>query len=1037
MASSFQHSMPLRNHRTAPIFDSSNPHSLRRYFQDLLWLFEACGVSSDTKRKQYATYYLPIPESDVWTSLSEFDDPQTSFKAFQVTIFALYPETSLDRLYSLVKLQKLVSQTSQADLSSLESLATFYRQFLAHSSFLLRKDRISPREQSQMFLDAIPSRFRSQIASRLKLKFPDHYFDDTHPLSRIFEAAKFVYTFPSSQAVPESSLQLPSPSFDVSNQISHLSLPFDVAKLLEQATKSILDPIVAQLTAAAPESSYSSKLPPVSSQTIPIASTPPVQVPKSPRCFYCAEGGHTIQACPKVEEDLALGRCSRTQLGRVVLPSGADIPRGLSGESLRERLFKLQQSLPSSLEPQKSSHEAPVVAEEPLSRIYTTDPRTFAQLKQELAALRSSVPRPSDSFPSSQKSPPSSQIPQQSFQYHPSSQKFSEASKSHYTSSHLVSKSLEAPCTFHKSPPCPLARKSLQGFEIDSARSKSTQTSQHRPKMVRFEPELSQKAPTGAQSFLDSSKVFGLEKWLKEEYPDGVVVRNCRPSAQVFFQSSKPALSASQNAPASSKSHFVAPNSLQSLPISQDTPSNSQHLISSKIAPNSSKIVRDCSRNLAEHRSACSESINTFSTLLCSLSPQLHPQSSQTSPAAVLPFPQIPLSSPSSQTSPAVFQSASMSPAAPSLSQKLLPLLQHPQTSSQRFPDLVSSNNLRSTSQMSPKLSSLHTMSSQIALESPASLYTFSKSIPYPPVQQSPPDLAESAPALQTAQTSYPTSTSIRSSSEDSQKQPVGVQSSTSRPKVVDFDIWLKEEYPGIVLRRDQSQASQLPLQSSLHPSQASQIVPASSKLPEPISKSSQSLSASPSLSTCAQPSIPWKTKPNLSEIVAYRRTSLSEHSSTSSESISTDSTSISMLSLLASPPAIPPAVAVSPSSLSPEYIAEVVASPHASSNTPPTHILDLTPHEIAPKVPIDLISPQASPTYIPDTLSTTPDISQVENRSQTFSKVVEHRLEHRQGPLDVSRHSSLPTPPESPKSTPASISTRFSNQKASPTASV
>ena len=652
-------SMPPRKHRTAPSFDSTDPYALHQYFQDLLCLFEACGVSSDFERKKFAVGYLPIAEADVWTSLPEFDDPQTSFKEFQVAIFALYPETSSDRLYSFVELQKLVSNTFRAQLSSLESLATFHCQFLAHSSFLLRNNRLSPREQSQMFLEAIPSDFRSKIDARLQLKFPDHYIDDVHPLSRVFEAAKFVYSLALSQTAPESSHQPSIPSPEVSNQSPSLSTSLDIPKLLEQATKSILDPLVTQLVAAPPQSS-----------SIPIAATLSVRVPKPPRCFYCAGTGHTVQACPTVEEDLALGRCSRTQLGRVVLPSGAEIPRGLSGESLRERLFKSQQSLPSSLEPQKSSQEAPVVAEEPLSRIYTTDPRTFAQLKQELAALRSSAPRPSDSFLSSQKSPPSSQIPQQSFQCRPSSQKFAEAPKSHYTSSHLVSKSPEAPCTFHKSPPCPLARKSLQEFEIDSARSESTQTSQHRPKAVRFEPELSQKAPTGVQSSLDSSKAFCLEKWLKEEYPDGIVIRNRRPSTQVFFQSSKPAPPASQNAPASSKSHFVAPNSLQSLPISQSTPSSSQHSISSKIAPNSSEIVRDCSRNLAEHRSACSESIDAFSTSLCSLSRQLRPQSSQTSPAAVLPFPQIPLSSPSSQMSPAGFQSPSISPAAPSSSQK-------------------------------------------------------------------------------------------------------------------------------------------------------------------------------------------------------------------------------------------------------------------------------------------------------------------------------------------------------------------------------
>ncbi|KAJ3473755.1 hypothetical protein NLI96_g12839 [Meripilus lineatus] len=133
----------------------------------------------------------------------------------------------------------------------------------------------------------------------------------------------------------------------------------------------------------------------------------------------------------------------------------------------------------------------------------------------------------------------------------------------------------------------------------------------------------------------------------------------------------------------------------------------------------------------------------------------------------------------------------------------------------------------------------------------------------------------------------------------------------------------------------------------------------------------------------------------------------------------------------------MPPAVAVSPSSFSSEFITEVVASSRSSLNTSPTPISDSRPREIAPKVPINLISPQASPTCISDTISTIPDVSQVENRSQTSSKVVESRLELRQVTLDVSRHNSLPTPPESPKSTSASISTRLLKQKAFPTASV
>ncbi|KAJ3476432.1 hypothetical protein NLI96_g11165 [Meripilus lineatus] len=371
-----------------------------------------------------------------------------------------------------------------------------------------------------------------------------------------------------------------------------------------------------------------------------------------------------------------------------------------------------------------------------------------------------------------------------------------------------------------------------------------------------------------------------------------------------------------------------------------------------------------------------------------------------------------------------------MSPAAQSLSHKLSSFSQNLQTSSQRPLDLTSTQELHSTSQMLPELLSSHPTSSQVVSESLPQSCTFPKSTSYLPAQQSSLDFADSLLASQTAKTSPPISNRVRFSSEPSQEPSVCVQGSTSRSKTVDFDTWLKEEYPGIVLRRNQSQMSQPLSQSLLEPSPASQNVPASSKSPALAPSSSQTLIASPTRPSCAQPSIPWKTRPNLSKIVSPCRIGVSEPSSTSLKSINVISTSISKVSPSVLAEAVPPAVAGLSSSFSPKKVAEVVASPCTSSDTPSALVLSSKPREILPKIPIDIILPQPCPAAIPDILSTIPNILQVGDCSKVSSIVAESPQEPYQVHFDASRCNSLPTPPDSPQRTTVSISTLPPSQK-------
>ncbi|KAJ3475395.1 hypothetical protein NLI96_g11863 [Meripilus lineatus] len=371
-----------------------------------------------------------------------------------------------------------------------------------------------------------------------------------------------------------------------------------------------------------------------------------------------------------------------------------------------------------------------------------------------------------------------------------------------------------------------------------------------------------------------------------------------------------------------------------------------------------------------------------------------------------------------------------MLPAALSSSHKLFPLSQNLQTSSQHPQDVVSTQELRSTSRMSPELLSSHPTLLQVVSESPALPSTFPKSTSYLPAQQSPPDFADSILASQTAQTSPSSSNRVRFSSEPSQEPSVCVQGSTSRSKPIDFDTWLKEEYPGIVLCRNQSQMSRPLSQSLLQPSPASQNVPASSKSPALAPSLFQTILALPPHPSCAQPSIPWKTRPNSLEIVSPCRIGVAEPSSTSSMSIDAISIPLSEISPSVLPQAVPPAVADIPSSFSPKKVAEVVANPCTSLDTPSALVLSSKPREIPPKIPIDIVSPQPCPAAIPDILSTIPNILHVGDCSQTSSIATESLPEPYQVHFDASRGNSLPTPPDSPQHTPVSISTLPPSQK-------
>ena len=165
------------------------------------------------------------------------------------------------------------------------------------------------------------------VRQRLQNKFINHHPDDPYPLPNIFEVARFVLAC----TEPAPSAFAPPPPATNPTVASFASAP---------AT----DPAAAQLDAlidavASLGQLFSATLPQLAGALPSNATTPSVSsAPSSYVCSFCSESGHFTRECEAVTAYAKVGKCKRNAEGKIVLPSGAMVPRWITGACLRDRM---------------------------------------------------------------------------------------------------------------------------------------------------------------------------------------------------------------------------------------------------------------------------------------------------------------------------------------------------------------------------------------------------------------------------------------------------------------------------------------------------------------------------------------------------------------------------------------------------------------------------------------------------------------------------------------------------------------------------
>ena len=378
-------SMPARGDRTAPTFDPRQPRELRRYFSDLEFHFNRSAVVDATERKKHACRFLDVDTCELWETLAEYTNPATPYEDFCQAVYRLYPGSEEERKWSVADMDKLVGESSRIGILSLSDLGEYYRQFLTITSFLLSKNRISIAEQGRAFTRGFQPELWGRILQRLQLKLPDHFPDDPYQLQDIHDAAKFILHGTSS------TFQLASSDSSRATRGTPTEPTIkaeDFATMFERIAETFVKALSNQ-----PAQASTMSLPPRARR----------DPNGSDRCMFCGGPDHFVRECGEVAEYIRVGKCKKNTEGRIVLSTGAFVPREIPGSNLKDRVDEWHRrnpgqiatgsmmftvkSPPSAAVTIASRHDSPSVLDT-AAMYQLTDVERIQSLERELFALR-------------------------------------------------------------------------------------------------------------------------------------------------------------------------------------------------------------------------------------------------------------------------------------------------------------------------------------------------------------------------------------------------------------------------------------------------------------------------------------------------------------------------------------------------------------------------------------------------------------------------------------------------------------------------
>ena len=375
--------MPARGEHAAPAFDQSKPRELVRFFEELEYLFTRADLKDEADKKKHVLRYVDFEVEQIWKTFPEYASATKSYEDFKAAILVHYPDASGDYVYSLRDMDTLIGECQRLGISNTSELADYHLKFLSITSWLIEKEELGSLEQQRGYVRAFKLRLLGAVNNRLQMKFPDHHPNVPYKVKDVYEAARFILQ--SATTAPQNYFS-PTPP--------NVNPPFvpngavSLAKREPSVKKEDLGALLAEFTKTIVEAINHN-------HRSPSGNSP--NNPPHKNCHFCG-AEHWTRECDKVDKQICLGKCKRNTEGKVVLPSGAFVPRDIPGKLLSERIEEWHRRFPNQTAAATLLHTAEINHIEAARPLNSPLPRQSFQLsandriatiEAELFSLRS------------------------------------------------------------------------------------------------------------------------------------------------------------------------------------------------------------------------------------------------------------------------------------------------------------------------------------------------------------------------------------------------------------------------------------------------------------------------------------------------------------------------------------------------------------------------------------------------------------------------------------------------------------------------
>lgn len=338
--------LPGRGERSAPSFEGS-AEELARYFSELDSLFAQKNVTLDNEKKLGALKYLATAALErTWRASETYSDATKTYDDFKAEIHEFYPG-STDDVSTVHHLDTLIGERARLGIRNATELGEFHLQFRTISKHLISKNRLSKGEQTRGFLRALQPELENLVRQRLQITKPLHDPQDPYDLKDLYDAANYCIL----GSAPAGSLSAlrgqpsqaqPSPPVNIKAELQG-----EVQSAVKSAMSEMAEMFKNMFAAQAQFAGGGSAGPPPQRAQQSFARPPGPPQGEQTKCHFCGEPGHFMRECEVVGEYIRNGKCKRNHENKLVLPSGASIPRNITGTWLRDRFNEYHRQNPN------------------------------------------------------------------------------------------------------------------------------------------------------------------------------------------------------------------------------------------------------------------------------------------------------------------------------------------------------------------------------------------------------------------------------------------------------------------------------------------------------------------------------------------------------------------------------------------------------------------------------------------------------------------------------------------------------------------